>query len=31
VKLNAYRCAGQTSGSVTGDLVGFLNAIGVKV
>jgi hypothetical protein len=31
VKLNAYRCANRTSGDVSGDLVGFLGAIGVKV
>jgi hypothetical protein len=29
--LSAYRCANQTSGNVTGDLVGFLQAIGVSV
>lgn len=31
VKLSAYRCAGQTTGNVDGDLVGFLRAIGVNV
>jgi hypothetical protein len=31
VKLNAYRCANRTSGDVSGDLVGFLTSIGVKV
>jgi hypothetical protein len=30
-KLSAYRCANQTSGNVSGDLVGFLKAIGVSV
>jgi hypothetical protein len=30
VKLNAYRCANRTSGDLTGDLVGFLKAIGVN-
>lgn len=30
VRLSAYRCANQTSGDVSGDLVGFLQAIGVK-
>jgi hypothetical protein len=30
-KLSAYRCANQTSGTVSGDLVGFLKAIGVSV
>ena len=30
VRLNAYRCANHTSGDVSGDLVGFLNAIGVN-
>jgi hypothetical protein len=27
--LSAYRCAGQTTGEVSGDLLGFLNAAGV--
>jgi hypothetical protein len=31
VKLNAYRCANTTSGNVSGDLVGFLNAVGFSV
>ncbi|HEY2161067.1 MAG TPA: hypothetical protein VGH24_07160 [Solirubrobacteraceae bacterium] len=31
VNLNAYRCANRTSGNVSGDLVGFLNAVGVKL
>ena len=31
VNLNAYRCANQTSGNVSGDLVGFLKAAGVKL
>jgi hypothetical protein len=31
VKLSAYRCGGQTTGNVDGDLVGFLRAVGVKV
>jgi hypothetical protein len=31
VDLSAYRCANQTSGNVKGDLVGFLNAIGIRV
>jgi hypothetical protein len=31
VSLNAYRCAGHTTGNVSGDLVGLLRAIGVKI
>lgn len=31
LKLNAYRCANRTSGDVSGDLVGFLKAIGVRL
>ncbi len=31
LSLNAYRCANTTSGDVSGDLVGFLKAIGVSV
>jgi hypothetical protein len=30
-ELSAYQCANQTSGNVSGDLVGFLKAIGVNV
>jgi hypothetical protein len=31
VRLSAYRCANQTTGDVSGDLVGFLGALGFKV
>jgi hypothetical protein len=31
VSMNAYRCANQTSGNVSGDLVGFLKAAGVNL
>jgi hypothetical protein len=31
VRLSAYECANHTSGDVSGDLVGFLSSIGVKV
>ncbi len=31
VQLNAYRCAGQTTGNVDGNLVGFLQALGYKI
>jgi hypothetical protein len=31
VNLNAYRCAGQTTGNTDGDLVAFLQALGYKI
>jgi hypothetical protein len=31
VKLSAYRCGGHTSGNTSGDLVGFLQALGYKI
>ena len=31
MSLNAYRCASHTTGNVDGDLVGFLQAIGVMI
>ncbi len=30
-RLAAYRCANQTTGDVSGDLVGFLSSVGVKL
>jgi hypothetical protein len=31
VNLNAYRCAGKTTGNTDGDLVGFLRSLGYKI
>jgi hypothetical protein len=31
VRFSAYRCAGQTTGSVDGNLVAFLQALGYKI
>jgi hypothetical protein len=31
VKMSAYRCANMTSGSIGGNLPGFLRAVGVRV
>ncbi len=30
-RLNAYRCANQTTGNVSGDLIGFLRSVGVRL